>query len=141
MNDQFGYVMGKVRKTADGALVIENPNLVTKQIAFVVRKLKRSLVIQKYALYICLFLQFLLLYYLSKWLYKKLGLNLALLSERIEKVEENIPHNQTCIVCYTAARSVIFKPCKHYGLCTGCYKRIGEQKSCPLCKERIEGII
>lgn len=77
----------------------------------------------------------LLLGYLCKWLYDKYGDRLKLFrGSDGEEEEENVPFHQACIICYSSQRSIIFKPCKHYGVCNNCYNRFGQDKKCPICK-------
>lgn len=79
-----------------------------------------------------------LVYQLIRYLYRTYGNKLTIYRKKETNIDRVVPYHQLCIVCYNNARSVIFKPCKHYGVCYGCYKRINK---CPICKEPIHGII
>ena len=87
MNDQFGYVIGQAKKGADGQMKIENPSFISKQLAFVVNRLKQNLRIHRYALLIYLLLLVFILYYLGKWIHRRSGWDINFLTQRIEKPE------------------------------------------------------
>jgi hypothetical protein len=39
MNNSFGYVIGEAKKQTNGKILIENPKYITKQIAFILKRL------------------------------------------------------------------------------------------------------
>ena len=50
-----------------------------------------------------------------------------------EESEDSEDGQFSCCICYSRVRSVILKPCRHYGLCRECYKSL-EYFVCPICK-------
>jgi len=42
-----------------------------------------------------------------------------------------------CVVCEVKLRSLLFRPCSHYVICSGCYGKI---RDCPVCHLKIERI-
>jgi len=131
MDNNFGYVVGEATKKVDGETVIEGPRFVTKQIAFILFRLKNQLRIYKIMLFLYILSNLFLLYCLVKWIHKNYAHKFTLFSQNEEEIENDIPFHQLCIVCYCSPRSIIFKPCKHYGVCYGCFKKMN---SCPICK-------
>ena len=43
-----------------------------------------------------------------------------------------------CVVCMSAARSVVLIPCGHLAVCQNCYSRL---QQCPICRSVIRGAI
>lgn len=66
-------------------------------------------------------------------------------SAQPEPLDEELPSDSedntfSCYICYTNVRSVVFMPCKHYGVCRSCYRTL-ETDQCPTCKGEIEDVI
>lgn len=40
-----------------------------------------------------------------------------------------------CVVCLTNQRSVVLKPCRHFGICQNCSKSL---ERCPICRSAID---
>lgn len=57
--------------------------------------------------------------------------------EKLFKISETLEDEYKCIICYSVAKNVIFKPCLHLAICTICYEKL-ERKKCPVCKTKIE---
>ena len=139
LEDDYLNVVGNAFKDMKGNIHIKKPQYITKQISFILKRLKKKYeFIEKFFLF-ALFAHLVLLYYLGRWAYDKYLTNLTM-REDLEEENEEIHPNHECIICYSRVKSVIFKPCRHYVLCYQCYYQLGSE-SCPICKESIDGII
>lgn len=44
--------------------------------------------------------------------------------------------NLLCVACQENQKELVFKPCKHFALCTPCFKKL-PQRMCPICRTKI----
>ena len=51
------------------------------------------------------------------------------------KIEETAYEEKECVICMNNPSSVKFLPCRHFCLCSDCFKQLNRSKSkCPLCR-------
>lgn len=113
---------------------------------FLIRKLWKKKIILKFVLFIAFYFFFKLGEKLYKFLrikakniFDKFSLKkYQLLSLKLLKM--GVPDIWKCVLCYNKNRSLLIKPCNHFGLCFNCYQKM-TRKICPFCKIIIADVV
>lgn len=115
-------------------------------LAFLTKKLWKRKTILKFVLFIAFYFFF----KLGEKFYKFLRIKGKILYDKfifkkyqqlsLKLLKMGVPDSWKCVLCYNRNRSLLIKPCNHFGLCFRCYERM-TRKICPFCKIVIADVV
>ena len=74
----------------------------------------------------------------SKLLGKKIKLTKEISNLKNELKEAKKKDFSLCSICFDKKSNIATYPCRHLAMCSECHKKV---KKCPICREKITGIV